>query len=247
MFVNNEERILITGASGRLGRELSKIYRSAFTPTREEMDITDESSVSNYISKIRPNLIFHTAALTNVRTCEENKELCWNTNVKGTEYLVKYSIKEVPDCYFIFISTAGVFYGDKGNYSEADLPYPINFYSLSKLLGEYIIQGLHKEHSLLIRTNFVTRQPWPYEKAFVDRWGTYLFSEDLASAIKEIAVNKLSGVIHLGGDKKTSMYELAKLISPDVKPMSMNDYQGPPLTRDMSLKSIRIKQFKLNI
>jgi dTDP-4-dehydrorhamnose reductase len=245
--MNNVEKILVTGATGRLGRELIKIYRNAFTPTRAEMDITDESSVSDYISKIKPNLIFHTAALTNVSLCEENKELCWNTNVKGTEYLVKYCIKEVPNCYFIFTSTAGVFYGDKGNYSEDDIPYPVNFYGLSKLLGEYIIQGLHKEHSLLIRTNFVTRQPWPYEKAFIDRWGTYLFSEELAAAIKEITEKKVTGVIHVCGDKKISMYELAKRITPDVKPMSFNDYQGIPLTKDMSLRSIRIKPFKFNI
>lgn len=77
------------------------------------------------------------------------------------------------DGKFIYVSTACVFDGHSEMYSEESIPYPENFYSLTKLLGEYVVNRL--SNSLIIRTNFVGRQKWPYSKAFADRFGTYLF------------------------------------------------------------------------
>ena len=55
----------------------------------------------------------------------------------------------------------------------------------------------------------------------------------------------LNGIIHLVGDKKISMFELAKMTNPNVLPMTMNDYEGPPLTIDMSLDTERWKKYVL--
>jgi dTDP-4-dehydrorhamnose reductase len=238
-------RILITGGTGKLGRELVKIFPNSLHPTHEELDITHENSVFNFIKDNRPSLIIHAAAITSVRRCETEKELAWKVNVGGTENLVKACLKYQPNCYFIYISTACVFHGDRGNYAETDIPYPKNFYSLTKLIGECVVKYSGLRKWLIIRTNFVAREKWPYPKAFVDRWGTYLFADDLSKAIKKVMEQSLTGIVHICGEEKLSMYELAKITTPDIQPMTLAEYSGPPLTQDMSLVSKRIPPFKL--
>lgn len=238
-------KILITGASGNLGRELVRIYPNALTPTIQEMDLTNPESVYDYTSKHKPDIAIHMAALVGINECEENKELAWKTNVLGTKDLIKACLSSNEKCYFIYLSTACVFHGDRGNYSEDDIPYPKNFYSLTKLLGEFEIKRWNEANWLIIRTNFVPREKWPYPKAFVDRWGTYLFADDLATAIKKVVDQKLTGIVHVCGEEKLSMYELAKITTPDIQPITLAEYSGHPLTQDMSLISKRISPFRL--
>lgn len=235
--------ILITGGSGKLGSQLVKVFPEAHVPRREELDITNKNIVFDYIKIHKPDTIIHCAALTGINQCEQDKELAWKTNVLGTENLVNACLNFNPDCYFIYISTACVFYGDKGNYSEDDIPYPKNFYSLTKLLGEFVVKQL--KNYLIIRTNFVAREKWPYPKAFTDRFGTYLFADDLAKAIKEVINYGLNGIVHVCGEEKLSMFDLAKITTPDILPMTLEEYSGPPLTVDMTLISKRIKPFKI--
>jgi len=84
-----------------------------------------------------------------------------------------------------------------------------------------------------------------HPKAFTDRFGTYLFAENVASAIREIFDANIEGAIHIVGDKKLSMYDLAKITTPSIKPMAIDEYQGPPLTMDMSLDTERWKKYTL--
>ena len=131
-----EAKTLIIGSTGKLGAALVRVFHNKFAPNHEELDITDNEAVLRYIKTNKPELLLHCAALTGIRECEENKEKAWRVNVEGTENLVKACEDAAKDCYFIYVSTACVFYGDEGNYVETDTPYPKNFYSLTKLLGE---------------------------------------------------------------------------------------------------------------
>ncbi|MEM2293525.1 MAG: sugar nucleotide-binding protein [Nitrososphaerota archaeon] len=238
-------RVMITGSTGKLGKELLKVFPGAFAPTHKELDVTDRQAVFDCVKHYRPEILLHCAALTGIRECEENKPLAWRVNVEGTENLVKACEGFASECYFVYISTACVFYGDRGDYVETDIPYPKNFYSLTKLLGEFVVKYSNLKKWLIIRTNFVARDRWPYPKAFIDRFGTYLFADDLAKAIKDVVERGFTGILHVCGEEKLSMFELAKITTPDVQPMTLNEYSGPPLTVDMSLRSIRIKPFKL--
>lgn len=237
--------VLITGGSGRLGRELRKVFPYALAPTHEELDITRAEEVKGYMGQFKPDIIIHCAGLASVNQCEQNRKLAWETNVLGTENFIKTCTEFSPDCYFVYISTACVFYGDGGNYSEDDIPYPKNFYSLTKLLGEFVVKSNSRAKSLIIRTNFTSREKWPYPKAFIDRFGTYLLAEDVAVAIKEVTEKAMTGVVHIVGNRKLSMYELAKITTPDIEPMTLAEYQGPPLTIDMSLDTIRWKKYEI--
>jgi len=130
-------------------------------------------------------------------------------------------------------------------FTENSFPYPKNFYSLTKLLGEMAVRFTDLRW-LVIRGNFVPRAKWLYPKAFTDRWGTYLFADQLAMAIKEVVEKGLCGIVHLVGDKKLSMYELAKMTTPDIEPMTLKEYSGPPLTQDMSLDTIIWHKYKID-
>jgi len=237
-------KILLTGSNGILGKEISKNISNCITPSRNELDITNRKAVFEFIKINKFDVVIHTAALTSVRECENNKKNAWKTNVTGTQNIVDALSIYNPNTNLIYVSTACVFKGDEKMYSEKSLPNPANFYSLTKLIGETIVQSL--SNHLIIRTNFVAKKKWPYEKAFTDRFGTYLFADDVAIGIKEIYESKQKGIIHLVGDKIFSMYELAKITTPEIKPMTLKDYSGPHLTINMTLDSANWKKYQIS-
>ncbi len=237
-------KILLTGSNGILGKEISKNISNCITPSRNELDITNRKAVFEFIKINKFDVVIHTAALTSVRECENNKKNAWKTNVTGTQNIVDALSIYNPNTNLIYVSTACVFKGDEKMYSETSLPNPANFYALTKLIGETIVQSL--SNHLIIRTNFVAKKKWAYEKAFTDRFGTYLFADDVAIGIKEIYESKQKGIIHLVGDKIFSMYELAKITTPEIKPMTLGDYSGPHLTINMTLDSVNWKKYQIS-
>jgi dTDP-4-dehydrorhamnose reductase len=236
--------MLITGGKGILGRELVKIFTNALNPSHAELELAHKDAVFKYFSEHNIDFIIHAAALANVRVCEENKTKAWSSNVIGTENLVNATLQCNPNAYFVYISTACVFDGKGGMYNENDVPYPENFYALTKLLGEFIVKKL--QNYLIIRTNFVPREKWRYPKAFTDRCGTYLFADDAARAIKEVIDAKMNGIVHVVGDQNMSMFELARITTKDVEPMTIKDYTGPKLTMNMSLDTVRWKRYRIS-
>jgi len=237
-------KILITGGNGKLGKALMKLFPDSLHPSHAELDLANRNAVIDYITRQKPQLIIHAAALTGIRECEDDKPTAWNSNVLGTENLVDACLAHNPQVYFVYVSTACVFDGHRGFYTEEDIPYPENFYALTKLLGEFVVKKLPSY--LITRTNFVAKEKWRFPKAFVDRFGTYLFAEDAARGIREATETKLQGIVHICGDKKLSMLELARITTPDVQPMTLKEYTGPRLTIDMTLDTVRWKKYKIS-
>jgi dTDP-4-dehydrorhamnose reductase len=236
---------IITGGSGNLGRELVKVIPSSLRPSHNELDVTDERRVFEYVKETKPSELIHCAAMIGLRQCEEDKAKAYATNVNGTRNLVSATLRHSPGCLFVYISTASVFDGDRGDYTEEDIPNPKNFYSLAKLLGEFVVAESRMRNYLIVRTNLVARKKWGYPKAFVDRYGTYLFADDLAFAIKRVLDDNVRGLVHVCGKEKLSMFDLAKITTPEVLPTTMKEYVGPALPVDMSLRSRRIEAFQL--
>lgn len=234
--------VLITGGSGKLGKELVKAFQTipgtkTVAPTSKEMNVISKIDVHNAFERYHPNIIIHAAAMTNVRECQDNWQHAERVNVNGTVNIAK--MVEKTGAKLIYISTACVFDGENGPYSETDRPGPKNWYAMTKLIGEKFV--LQNPNNLVVRTNFVAREPWPYPGAFVDRKGTYLFAHDVARAIPKVM--HMNGVVHVCGDKDLTMFELARLTTPEVEPITVMGYTGPPLTMDMRLKSNRIPSF----
>jgi len=236
--------VLITGGSGALGTQLRMEYPGALVPTHAELDIRDRDAVLTYFADHADiSVVIHGGALTGIRPCENDRLLAWQTNVDGTKNLADASLITGKKVRFCYVSTACVFDGHIGMYDEDSVPYPENFYALTKLLGEH--EAARVPGCLIIRTNFVARTPWPYPKAFTDRYGTYLFADGAARGIREVVESDAEGKIHIVGNKKMSVFELAKITMPDVQPMTIDDYSGPPLTMDMSLDTKRWRKYTI--
>jgi len=226
-------RILITGSSGRLGNELKGLFKEALTPSHSELDLTDSRKVCNYIFLHRPEIIIHLAALTDVVKCEFEKKLAYDMNVKTTINLIRATRFLSP--YFIYMSTPCVFKGDNAPYFEDDAPDPVNYYGLTKWMGEIACQTLST--SLIIRAGFTVRNFWPYKQAFTDRYLSHLYSDELALKIRDLVFQRRFGIIHIVGED-ISLYDLAKRVNPDIEPISLNDFKLPVhLTRDMRLRT----------
>ena len=238
-------KVLITGASGALGKSLKKVFKNAYCPPHSEMDVANADSVNKAVLKFKPDVIIHAAALVGIRECENDRKKAWLTNVEGTQNIVNALKKLNNGCYFVYMSTACVFAGEnKKFYTEDDIPAPKNYYSVTKLCGEVVTRQYR--NACIIRTNFAPKVQWKYPKAFADRHGTYLFADNAAQGIYDVVRKKEKGIIHIVGSKRISMYELALLAgSKNVGRMTLDEYNGPPLTIDMSLSTKRWKKYKI--
>jgi dTDP-4-dehydrorhamnose reductase len=149
--MNHSSKILITGATGLVGRFAAGHLGSVqlFTPARHEMDITDSGQVHNYIGKYTPDVIIHSAAFTDNTEAERQrgnkKGMCWKVNVEGTKNIVEAGKRY--GAYIIFISTGSVFAGDRDNpgpFTEDDPSSPdkhLSWYGATKKEAEKLVRG----------------------------------------------------------------------------------------------------------
>lgn len=237
-------RLLITGSNGLLGQKLVVALRN--DPAVEllatsrgadrtavplgaryrSMDITRKEEVDAVIDAFRPEVIIHTAAMTNVDSCELDQEACKLQNVTATEYLVEAAKRQKS--HFIFLSTDFVFDGAAGPYREEDTPAPLSIYGQSKLDGERIVQEAGLMRWAIVRTiivygiaeglsrsNVVLWAKGALEKGSPinvvdDQWRMPTLAEDLADGCIRIAEKGATGIYHLSGPDGMSILELVQ-------------------------------------
>src|SRR5262249_24807060 len=85
----------------------------------------------------RPEVLIHTAAMTQVDECEKNQEVCYQTNVFATSRAI--ACAELYCRHLIHISTDFVFDGAKGNYAEDDEQNFVNWYGFTKSQAEQFV------------------------------------------------------------------------------------------------------------
>jgi len=243
-----EENILFTGGSGRLGKACKKILPNAQYPNSIELNILNLNSINDYFLNHEIDIVIHLAAMANIPLCEENKQQAYDMNVNGTKNVLEISKKNKVK-HFIYLNTACVFPGtnDEIMENEDSLPYPKHYYGLTKYIAEEIAKTYNSKDMLVnvVRTNF-TSMPWEYPKAFIDRFGTYLFAQGVAKGLKDIIEQKPQlPIIHICGDRKISMHEYAIAGESKVEPITTEEYKGTPLTKNMSLTSKYWKLYKL--
>ncbi|MBO7645340.1 MAG: dTDP-4-dehydrorhamnose reductase [Alphaproteobacteria bacterium] len=199
-----KENILITGANGQLGTELSKILPNAILTDYQDLDITKFDSVQNFVEKYHVDTIVNCAAYTAVDDAEDNYGEACKINALGPKNLAKTS------CRIIHVSTDYVFNGNKVTpYFTTDLPNPLSVYGETKWFGEMNVARNSKNY-VIIRTSWLYS---PYGKNFVktmrklgatreeitvvdDQYGFPTYAADLAGAIVQIIPQKKSGIYH---------------------------------------------------
>lgn len=236
------KKILITGSNGLLGQKLVELLLSAkdiqiIATARGEnrlpfhdgyeyqsMDITNREQVQEVVANIKPNVIIHTAAMTNVDQCESEKAVCWAQNVSSVEYLIEACSK--IDCFLLHVSTDFIFDGTSGPYKEDAEANPISFYGWSKYAAEklvihsnirwgiartVLVYGIAHDMS---RTNIILWVKKSLEegkniKVVTDQWRTPTLAEDLAKGCALIAQQEAEGVFNISGKDFLTPYEMA--------------------------------------
>ena len=239
-------RLLISGGSGLLGKELRKCRPDAIAPPRSSLDITDAHSVDRYFDEVRPEIYIHCAAIVGTVRCREDPALTMSVNAGGVLNTVDAAVRH--DCRFIYISTEYVFEGhrsESGMFTEEAPVAGMSINARSKIAGE-MLASAHPDH-LIIRTNFFNRHfmglgGTPYRGAFIDQFTSRDFVDILAPDYMEAAVSDLQGVIHVGTERK-SQFDLMSRVFPDVKPILRADVDAS-LPIDCSLDTSKWKEFK---
>lgn len=204
-------QILLTGGSGLLGRELLRLDDSLVAPSHEELDITDAKSVAEYVATRRPDAILHAAAVTDNREVEADPAEALKVNIIGTTNLALACLG--TRIRLVYLSTDYVYPGERGDHREADELLPSNLYAWTKLAGEAAVRAV--PNHLIIRTSFGASQ-FAYPAAFTDKWSSKEYVDVVAADILEAAKSPLTGVLNIGGQKRT-LYEYARERNPGVR------------------------------
>ncbi|MCM8806990.1 MAG: dTDP-4-dehydrorhamnose reductase, partial [Candidatus Omnitrophica bacterium] len=220
------KKIIITGGNGLLGKYLKIVLENSkwqiFSFGKEILDVTDKENIYKIFKEIKPDIVIHLAALTDVDYCEKNPEIAFNINSKGTENISIFA-KEF-NSFLLYTSTDFIFDGNKGTpYAENDIPNPLNIYGKSKLEGENFIKRYCQKY-LIIRTsrifgkngkNFGSKLPLILKEkkeifltTDIINCPTYAF--DLAECIKKLIEKEFYGIINVCNSGWCSWFEFGE-------------------------------------
>ena len=237
-----KKRILLTGANGLLGQKLVGLltqqpYIDLVATARGDnrlpfsegysyraMDITDRQQVLDVIGEVRPNVVIHAAAMTDVDKCETQKDACWAQNVQAVEYIIEAC--QTVDAFLLHVSTDFIFDGADGPYDETAEANPISFYGWSKQAGEsavrhstirwaiartVLVYGIAHDMS---RSNIILWVKKSLEdgkniKVVTDQWRSPTLAEDLAMGCFLIADKEAEGIFNISGKEVLTPYEMA--------------------------------------
>jgi dTDP-4-dehydrorhamnose reductase len=149
-------RILITGKTGQVGTELSRLTHSpgeVLAVGRAECDLSSEHSIRDLVRRVEPAVIVNAGAYTAVDQAETEPELCYAVNAAAPGILAEESAR--LGALFIHYSTDYVFNGEKPEpYLESDPIGPVSVYGASKAAGEAAIAATASRY-LVLRTSWV--------------------------------------------------------------------------------------------
>lgn len=235
-------KILLTGANGLLGQKLIGLIASrgedALIATGlgsnrnpvgagyiyEPLDTTDIAAVEYCIAKHKPDVVIHTAAMTNVDQCEQDHEGCWRLNVHAVANLVESCRQH--NAFLLHLSTDFIFDGAAGPYTEEATPNPLSFYGVSKVASEQLLVGSGINWAIartilvygiahdMSRSNIILWVKKNLEEGkpihvVNDQWRTPTLAEDLAMGCYLIAKQRQKGVFNISGKDLLTPYEMA--------------------------------------
>jgi dTDP-4-dehydrorhamnose reductase len=234
-------KVLITGSNGLLGQKLVELILSegkdqVVATARGEnrlplaanifrtMDVTDHGEVMEVVKDEQPDVIIHTAAMTNVDQCETEREACWQLNVKAVDHLIKAC--EEHDIYMLHLSTDFIFDGHHGPYKEEDEANPVSYYGESKLAAEELLLKSKIRYGIartvlvygiahdMSRSNIILWVKNSLElgnpiKVVDDQLRSPTLAEDLAQGCYLMAKKQAKGIYNISGKDLLTPYEMA--------------------------------------
>ena len=234
----NQNRILITGGSGYLGRHLAAKARERWEVTAayfrhplampgvtaRRLDVRDAEAVRALVEAVAPAVIVHTAAVNPGAEGDAT-----HVNVHGTRHVAQAAA--TIGARLVHLSTDVVFDGERAPYREADPPHPITAYGRSKAQAEEAVRRASAQ-ALIVRTSLIygraAEEPgqdrqtrWILSslrageplRLFTDELRCPIWIETLVSALLDVAETSETGVLHIAGAQALSRYEFGARIA----------------------------------
>ena len=237
------KKILITGANGLLGQALVDILKDKFVITAtgvedlsahvvpkveySSLDITNFTQCKDFINQFAPDIIVNAASYTQVDTCEDQKELCWQINVKGVENLANLARRY--DIHLLHYSTDYIFDGKNGPYAEDDRSHPLGYYGKSKLASENVLRQIACPFTIVrtcviyglgsqVKKNFYV---WILESlkgknsitVVTDQYNNPTLAEDLARGSEQVINRGYQGTLNLAGKQYLNRFDFAIFVA----------------------------------
>lgn len=237
-----KKRLLITGSNGLLGQKLVELLRKQANVdliatargvnrlpvtdgyTYASLDITVQEEVNAVFDQFKPEIVIHTAAMTNVDTCETDQEGCDLLNVDAVAFIIQACEKH--NSYLCHLSTDFIFDGAAGPYTEEGIANPISYYGESKLKAEQLLLASSIRWSIartvlvygivpdMSRSNIVLWVKKSLEEGktiqvVTDQFRTPTLAEDLAIGCWLLAKDEVEGIFNISGSDFLTPYEMA--------------------------------------
>ncbi|MBI4847490.1 MAG: NAD(P)-dependent oxidoreductase [Nitrospirae bacterium] len=233
------KRLLVTGASGFLGWNICntskkdrEVYGTVFSHPVEidganivRVDLTDFNDLKKLFNEVRPDAVIHTAAASDPNYCQKNKDVSRKINVDASANIAGLCSDHKIPC--AFTSTDLVFDGLNAPYREGDPVCPVNIYGEQKVLAEQEMLKRYPD-TAVCRMVLMFGLPSPVSESFIQTWirlmrggkELRLFVDEFRNPVSAetavqglfIALEKVKGIIHLGGIERISRYELGSLL-----------------------------------
>ena len=229
-------KLFITGVSGLLGLNLAVHARDRFEISgcyyahpvvlkgvrTVGIDAGSLSRLERVLSEIQPDVVVHTAGLTNVEECEAKPELAYRLNVEATRNVAK--VTNGLQAKLVHISTDHIFAGTTPWKTEDDVPTPLNIYARTKREAEEVVVE-ECQDPLIIRTNFfgwgtplrVSFSDWILRvlgredelTMFSDVYFTPILINDLVDILAELITRGAEGIFHVSGGERLTKHAFA--------------------------------------
>lgn len=269
-------KVFITGISGLLGLNLALQIRERFQTSgcyhthpvaldaiqAFSVDMTSCDAARRALTEVHPDVIVHTAGLTNVEICEASPELAHRLNVEATQHVA--TIAAGLEARLVHISTDHFLDGSRPWKTEEHLVTPLNLYAKTKWQAEQEVRRICPG-ALIIRTNFygwgtpakVSFSDWILRSLqqqteltmFHDVLFTPILINDLVDVIMALIRERASGIFHVAGRERLSKFEFASQVA-DIfghskDPIRAISVAESPLRarrpKDMSLSSRKVE------
>ena len=250
-------KILVIGGSGVIGFKLveyfNKIQKNVeYTYHTNKpkfskghcLDITQKKPTIELITKVNPDIIIHTVALTNVDLCETNNELAHLINVKGTENILEGC--KIVDGKMVYISTSFVFNGEKKEYFEDDQTSPATYYGITKFKAEQLVMKSELPY-LILRTDqpYCWNESWQHTNSILrvintlqsgtilkeikDWYNSPTYVPDLVRVTEKLIEHDFIEIFHVVGSDFISRYDMALKVT---EVFNLDKNRIKPITSD---------------
>jgi dTDP-4-dehydrorhamnose reductase len=228
------KKIYIAGSGGMLGEAFYSQFKNDYTLKCTDIDVNDEwisfldfrdlEAYKKDVDTFKPDYLFHLGAYTDLEYCEKNVEDTYLTNTISVENAVY--IANALDIPLLYISTAGIFDGNKELYDDWDQPNPLGVYARSKYMGErYVVENAKR--FLVCRAGWMMGAGPKKDKKFIqklmkqikegkkelfivdDKDGTPTFTHDFANNVKALIEKEYWGLYNMVCGGQTSRLEVA--------------------------------------